>query len=175
MKQFSAITGPRASLPIVALKRKHFWRCLPKRYIRTVLEAGPSFTRERRYSVRGEFGALYFSASKELSLSEVLVRAGDDGDVMSCVEFEITMDRLVDLTRPETRARLHVQLDDLIRPRIYRDAYEIPHQIARQVYQERLSGLLAPNVHDPMGEVVQGIIGFHAGHSQRVSTTRPFG
>lgn len=142
----------RMSLPIVTLQHRHFWRCLPKQYVRTVLEAGPSFTRQRRYSVRGEFGALYFSASRELSLSEVESRAGQDSEVMSCVEFEITVDRLVDLTRPETRTALRVQLEDLIRPRTSKDAYEIPQSIARQVYQERLNGLLSPSVHDPKGQ-----------------------
>jgi RES domain-containing protein len=142
----------RVGLPVVALQRKRFWRCLPKQYVRTVLEAGPSFTRGRRYSVRGEFGALYFSASKESSLSEVTSRAGQDSEVISCVEFEITVDRLLDLTRPATRAALRVQLDDLILPRISADAYEVPQRIARQVYREGLNGLLAPSVHDPKGE-----------------------
>jgi RES domain-containing protein len=142
----------RLGLPVVALRQKHFWRCLPKQYARTVLEAGPSFTRERRYSVRGEFGALYFSSSKELSLSEVASRAGQDTEVLSCVEFEVTLDRLVDLTRPETRAALQVQLEDLIRPRTSADAYQIPQSIARRVYQERLNGLLSPSVHNPEGK-----------------------
>lgn len=141
-----------AGLPVVALQHEHFWRCLPTQYLRTALEAGPSFTRERRYSIRGEFGALYFSASKELSLSEVASRAGQDGEVMSCVEFEIAVDRLLDLTRSKTRAALHVQLEDLIRPRATMDAYEVPQSIARRVYQEGLNGLLAPSIYDPKGQ-----------------------
>jgi RES domain-containing protein len=137
------------SLPVVAIRKKSFWRCLPKQYVRTVLETGPSFTQERRYSVRGEFGAVYFSASKELSLAEVSSRVGEDGEAMACVEFEVTVQRLVDLTRPDTRARLRVQLEDLIRPRISKDAYASPQRIAKRIYKERLDGLFAPSVHDP--------------------------
>lgn len=153
MRPFRAITGGkrRASLPAVSLRRKRFWRCLPSQYIQTILEAGPSFTRERRYSLRGEFGALYFSGSKELSLSEAASRAGQDAEAMACVEFEITVDRLVDLTRPATRAALRVQLDDLILPRTSADAYQVPQNIARQVYQAGLNGLLAPSAHHPQG------------------------
>jgi hypothetical protein len=142
----------RLSLPFVAVKDKRFWRCLPKQYIQTVLEAGPSFTQERRYSVRGEFGALYFSGSKELCLREIFGRSGEDSEVMACVEFEITLDRLLDLTRLETRTKLRVQLEDLIRPRTYKDAYVTPQAVARRVYAEGLQGLLAPSVLDPKGE-----------------------
>jgi len=67
---------------------------------------------------------------------------------MTCVEFEISVGRLLDLTWPETRAALRIQLKDLIRPRTFMDAYQVPQSIARQVYQERLNGLLAPSVHD---------------------------
>jgi hypothetical protein len=142
----------RLGFPLVTIKEKHFWRCLPKQYIQTILEAGPSFTQERRYSVRGEFGALYFSGSKELCLKEIVGRSGEDSEVMACVEFEITLDRLVDLTRLETRTKLRVRLEDLIRPRISKDAYAAPQAIARRVYAEGLQGLLAPSVHDPRGE-----------------------
>ena len=140
------------SLPLVAVKDKHFWRCLPKPHIQTILEAGPSFTQERRYSVRGEFGALYFSGSKELCLREIFGRSGGDSEVMACVEFAITLDRLLDLTRLQTRTKLRVQLEDLIRPRTAKDAYVAPQAIARRVYAERLQGLLAPSVHDARGE-----------------------
>lgn len=142
----------RLSLSAVGVRKQHFWRCLPKRYLPTVLEAGPSFTHHRRYSVRGEFGALYFSASKELSLTEIASRIGQDSEAMACVEFEVTAVRLVDLTRPETRTRLRVQLEDLIRPRVSKDAYAVPQGIARRLYGDRLHGLLAPSVHDPRGE-----------------------
>lgn len=142
----------RARLPVIALREERFWRCLPRQFLPTVLETGPSFTRERRYSVRGEFGGLYFSAAQELSLSEVANRTGQDSEPMSCVEFEISLDRVLDLTRPQTRAALRVRLEDLVRPRISAGAYDVPQGIARRVYQERLCGLLAPSVHDPRGE-----------------------
>jgi RES domain-containing protein len=71
---------------------------------------------------------------------------------MSCVEFEITVDRLVDLTRPEIRGRLRVELADLIRARVSTDAYAVPQGIARRVYRDGLPGLMAPSVHDPNGE-----------------------
>ena len=124
----------RLSLPVIAVRAEHFWRYLPKQYVRMVLEPGPSFTHNRHYSVRGEFAVLYFSASKELSLREVASRGGDDIEAMSCVEFEVSVDRLVDLTRPETRTALSVQLEDLVRPRITRDAYSTPRDVARRVY-----------------------------------------
>ncbi len=142
----------RLDFRVVAIEKKRFWRCLPKHYLRTVLEAGPSFTQERRYSIRGEFGALYFSGSKELSLKEVSDRVGQDGEVVACVEFEVTLDRLVDLTQPETRTRLRVQLEDLIRPRLSRDAYVVPQSIARRIYGEKVPGLLVPSLHDPEGQ-----------------------
>ena len=142
----------RSSLPLIAVRGIHFWRCLPKQYVRTILEAGPSFTQERRYSVRGEFGALYFSGSKELCLREIIGRSGEDSEVMACVEFEITLDRLVDLTRQETRTKLRVALEDLIRHRVSKDAYAATQAIARRVYAEGLQGLLAPSLHDAKGE-----------------------
>ncbi|MGH9455416.1 MAG: RES family NAD+ phosphorylase [Terriglobia bacterium] len=134
------------------LDRKHFWRCVPKRYIETILETGPSFTQERRYSVRGEFDALYFGGSMELCAVEAAGRAGEDGEKMVCVEFEITVDRLADLTQPETRTKLRVQLKDLVRPRISREAYTVPQRIARRLYSERFQGLIAPSVHDLLGQ-----------------------
>lgn len=140
-----------AGLPVVALRHRHFWRCIPRQYLATALEAGPSFTRQRRYSVRGEFSALYFSASRELSRTEVASRTGQDSEAMSCVEFEITTDRLVDLTRPGTRNALQIRLEDLVRPRVSAGAYDVPQRIARRVYQEGFGGLLVPSVYDPMG------------------------
>jgi RES domain-containing protein len=141
-----------AGLPVVALHQEHFWRCVPKPYLQTLLEPGPSFTRQRRYSVRGEFSALYFSASRDLCLTEVAGRASHDSEPIACVEFEIAADRLVDLTRLETRVALRVRLEDLVRPRTWSGAYEVPQGVARYVYQAKLSGLLAPSVHDPKGE-----------------------
>ena len=146
----------RSDLRLVTLAKKPFWRCLPQAFLSTVLEAGPSFTQERRYSVRGEFSALYFSASKELCLKEVWGRTGPDGEVMACVEFEVTVDRLVDLTDQETRRRVRAQLDDLIRPRLSRHAYATPQRVARRIYREGFPGLLAPSVHDPRGEREDG-------------------
>ena len=102
--------------------------------------------------MRGEFGALYFSGSKQLCLREIVGRSGEDGEVMACVEFEITLDRLVDFTRLETRNKLRVKLEDLVRPRISTDAYAAPQAIARRVYAEGLHGLLAPSVHDAKAE-----------------------
>jgi len=153
LKRFSPLrdTSHRAGPPVVAVQKKHFWRCLPKQYLRTILEAGPSFTQERRYSVRGEFGALYFSGSKELCLMEIAGRAAQDSEAMACVEFEVTVDRVVDLTRQETRTTIGVQLEDLVRPRISKDAYAAPQRVARLVYGQRLQGLLAPSVHDANG------------------------
>ena len=141
-----------AGLPAVVLQEAHFWRCIPRHYLKTVLEGGPSFTRERRYSIRGEFSGLYFSASRELSLSEAANRTGQDSDRMCSVQFKITADHVVDLTQPETRVALRVRLEDLVRLRTSADAYEVPQRVARQVFQARLSGLLAPSVYDPNGE-----------------------
>ena len=135
----------------VGLKKKHFWRCIPEPYLETVLESGPSFTQERRYSVRGEFGALYFGSSAELCAVEVAGRVGQDGEPVVSVEFEITVDNLADLTQPETRSKLRLQLEDLVRPRISLNAYTVPQRIARQLYHERIHGLIVPSVHDPEG------------------------
>ena len=143
----------RLDFQFVRIRKQRFWRCLPKQHLETVLEAGPSFTQERRYSVRGEFGAIYFSGSKELSLREVASRAGQDGEVMACVEFEVTVERLVDLRRPETRTRFRVHLEDLIRPRISKDSYVVSQRIARRMYAEKVHGLLVPSVHDPKGQM----------------------
>ncbi|HUI40502.1 MAG TPA: RES family NAD+ phosphorylase [Terriglobia bacterium] len=140
------------AVPVVSLRRKHFWRCVPQPHLRTILESGPSFSRDRRYSVRGEFGALYFSASEDLALVEVAARSGEDGEPACSVEFEVSVGRLADLTRQEIRARWRVRLEDLVRPRIARDAYSAPQAIARRVYEQGLDGLLAPSVHDPQGQ-----------------------
>jgi hypothetical protein len=141
----------RLKFPTTAIRKMRFWRCVPKLYVRTVLEAEPSFTRNRRYSIRGEFGALYFSGSRELSLEEVAGRAGEDREVVVCVEFEATVHPLVDLTRPQTRIRLRIALEDLVRPRLSKDAYEVAQKIGRAVYEAKLDGLLVPSVHDPQG------------------------
>ena len=148
------MSGPphRWNVPLTGLRKRHFFRTLPRSFLGTILESGPSFTRHRRYSVRGEFGALYFSASQDLSFHEVASRGSRDTEQMSCVEFEITADCLVDLTRPEVRSKLHVQLEDLVRPRISRDAYVVPQTVAKKVYAERLHGLIVPSPHDPQGE-----------------------
>jgi hypothetical protein len=70
---------------------------------------------------------------------------------MCSVEFEVTVDRLIDLTRPETRRTLRIQLQDLIRPRVSANAYEVTQRIASQAYRQGLPGLLAPTVHDGKG------------------------
>jgi RES domain-containing protein len=146
-----AAQSNRRKFPTTSIRKMRFWRCVPKVYVRTVLEAGPSFTRNRRYSVRGEFGALYFSGSRPLSLEEVAGRVGEDGEVIVCVEFEVTVHRVVDLTRPEARTKLRIPLEDLVRPRLSEEAYEVPQKIARAVYEAKLDGLLVPSVHDPHG------------------------
>jgi RES domain-containing protein len=142
----------RLEIPVVTVERRHFWRCVPQQFVHTILEAGPSFTHERRYSIRGEFGALYFSASKELALEEVFSRAGADGEAIACVAFQVTAERVADLTQAATRTRMGVQLADLLRPRISGDAYAAPQSVARRVYGNKLHGLLAPSIHDPRGE-----------------------
>jgi RES domain-containing protein len=142
--------GHPADLPLARIEAKTFWRCLPRQYLHTALEAGPSFTRDRRYSIRGEFGALYFSGSRDLCLKEATGRAGQDAEPLAMIEFEITASRLVNLTQAQVRKELHVRLDDLLRPRISKDAYLIPQAIARKVYGWRLHGLMAPSVYDPI-------------------------
>jgi RES domain-containing protein len=139
-------------LPVTTIRKGRFWRCLVRQHAGTVLEAGPSFTRERRYNVRGEFSALYFSGAKELSIREVAVQAGSDGEVMACVEFLITLNPVVDLTHPDIRRKLGVHLDDLIRPRVFKDGYAATQALARRFYAERLPGMLVPSVLDPNGQ-----------------------
>src|SRR5436190_15960449 len=107
------------------------WRCLPARVKETALESGPSFTKDRRYSIQGEFGAVYFSASKALSQLEVDQRAGTDVEPMAHLGFELTVDKLVDLTSPKVRKALHVSLDALVQSRTAPDRYRIPQLIAR--------------------------------------------
>jgi hypothetical protein len=136
----------RSDVRPVALLHQHLWRCVPKRFVKTLLEE-PSFTEERRYGVRDEFGALHFAGS-----AEVAGQLGEDGEEMVGAEFEITAARLADVTQPTTRALLRVKLEDVIRPRISGKAYAVPQRIARRLYQQRFERFLAPSVHDPEGK-----------------------
>jgi RES domain-containing protein len=136
-------------IPTVRVRNRSIWRCLPSAFESTALESGPSFTKERRYSVQGEFGAVYFSGSKTLSEFEADERGGGDTERLSYLAFELTVDKLVDLTLQETRDHMGVQLEDLVRPRIAKDRYEVTQAVAREVYASRLNGLIVPSVHDP--------------------------
>jgi len=138
--------------PTIAVHRKRVWRCLPVRFAATALESGPSFTKDRRYSVQGEFGAIYLSASKDLAWQEWKQRGGEDAEPAGCVEFELTLDKLVDLTAPSVQKRLGIKAGDLVKPRISPEAYAVTQAIARRVYAQKLHGLLAPSIHDANGE-----------------------
>ncbi|HVO32518.1 MAG TPA: RES family NAD+ phosphorylase [Elusimicrobiota bacterium] len=122
---------------------------MPNAFESTALESGPSFTKDRRYSVQGEFGAVYFSGSKTLSEFESDERGGEDAERLSYLAFALTVDKLVDLTLRKTRDHLGVRLDDLVRPRTAKDRYEVTQAVARQIYARRLNGLIVPSVHDP--------------------------
>lgn len=143
---------PRRKIPTIAARRQRVWRCVPVQFVATVLESGPSFTKDRRYSVQGEFGAIYLSASEELALLEWRQRAGEDAEPAACIEFELTLDHLVDLTSKAVQKRLGVQTVDLVRPRIAAEAYAATQAVARQVYAQKHHGLIVPSIHDSAGE-----------------------
>ena len=126
-----------------------FWRCLPESYAHTALESGPSFTQERRYSVRGEFGALYFSSSEDLAQTEAGRRIGDHGEPIVCLEFEVSLDKILDLTQEAVRKALGVRLAELVKKPLATDAYGVPQAIGRASFVGGISGLMVPSVHDP--------------------------
>lgn len=138
-----------STLQTVAVSRRRVWRCIPKAFARTVLESGPSFTKDRRYSIQGEFGAVYLSGAKDLAQMETERRGGLHTEPMSYLEFELTVDHLVDLRDPATRAHFRVSLDDLVKSRLAPDRYTATQAVARRVYDAKLYGLIAPSLHDP--------------------------
>src|ERR1039457_5933150 len=112
-------------IPTVRVRKKNVWRCVPSAFEPTALESGPSFTKDRRYSIQGEFGAVYFSGSSELAQLEAAEHGQEDRAPVSYLAYELTLDHLVDLTKKEGRAAFGVALADLVKPRIAKDRYGI--------------------------------------------------
>jgi RES domain-containing protein len=142
----------KQKIPTISLRNRGVWRCLPKAFEMTALESGPSFTKDRRYSIQGEFGAIYLSASKALSQREAGERGGEDLETLAYPSFELTLNKLVDLTSRKTRSHFGVSLEDLVRSRISKNRYEITQKLARRIYANQLNGIIAPSVYDPRGE-----------------------
>jgi hypothetical protein len=140
------------TLPTISVSRQRLWRCVPKIFTSTVLESGPSFTKDRRYSIQGEFGAVYFSGSKDLAELEADERVGLDAEPMAYLEFELTVHQLVDLRSPKIRGYFGAPLEQLVKSRIASDRYVTTQTIARKIYTAKLRGLLVPSVHDPEGQ-----------------------
>ncbi len=138
--------------PTVSVSRRRLWRCIPKAFVNTALESGPSYTKDRRYSVQGEFGAVYLSGSKELAKWETDERAGDDVEPVEYLEFELTLDKLVNLRSPKTQAFFKLPLEMLVRSRTDPDRYVATQMVARRIYAAKLHGLIAPSVHDPKSQ-----------------------
>jgi len=138
--------------PTTSVLKQRLWRCVPKAFLETALESGPSFTKDRRYSVQGEFGAVYFSGAKELAQWETGERAGQDAEPMAYLEFELTLNKLVDLRSPKVQAFFKFPLEALVKSRTAPERYAATQTIARRVYAAKLHGLIAPSVHDPKSQ-----------------------
>ena len=105
-------------------------------------------SRRSRYSIRGEFSGLYFSLSRELCVPRGLNLPRHATAPFSVLEFEVSLDAVVDLCSPEIRRRLGVQIADLKRSRISEDRYAITQAIAHKMYQGHANGLIVPSMHD---------------------------
>lgn len=102
--------------------RGRFFRLIPSIHAEAISETGPSFAVGGRYNSRGEFGALYLSESPDVCWKETLKKYNnlpDDVPDQSLGEFEMNIQRCLDLTDEGTRKMLGVTLEDITEPADY--------------------------------------------------------
>ena len=96
-----------------------------------------------RYNVPEQFGALYLGESLEAVRAEVARRRAPKAPMVLGV-FEVTLNRVCDLTNPEIRNRLGLQADNLVK-----DDWSLTQEVAIVVREAGFEGILAPSAAGP--------------------------
>ena len=121
------------------------YRICPARYVGNVVSLRGSFLHGARYNIRGYFGALYTSLSKETARRE-MARYFTVAPMGGFVEASIglRLSRVVDLTRGRLLRQAGVAREQLIEI-----GFPITHEIGLQAWESGIEALLAPSAANP--------------------------
>lgn len=135
-----------------SLRGRTFWRCIESAFAATALDGGPNFHEGGRYSVAGEFSAVYLSENKALARLEK-TDGRDIFEDLKDIRFGFAADvHIPDLTNPKVQARLDgdfgVSLAELTAPGAL--AYRRTQPVGRTAFAAGLPGFLTPSSRPPM-------------------------
>ena len=121
------------TLQFVKIERKRFCRTVGSDWANTILETGPSFNGGGRFNSPGFFGALYFSEDQNIAYREWLrEREAGEAEPHVTFTFEITLDKVIDLTAREDFEVVEWRTG----------GYQKPREIAVEAYRNQAEGIL---------------------------------
>jgi RES domain-containing protein len=121
------------------------YRICPSRYAGNLLSLRGSLLHGARYNVRGYFGALYASLSKETARREIaryFTVPPIGGFVEAAVKLRLT--RVADLTNAKVLGKAGVTTADLSGPR-----YIVTQEIGQRAWEAGIEALLVPSAAQP--------------------------
>ena len=121
------------------------YRICPARFGRNMVSMRGSVLHGARYNIRGYFGALYTSLSKEAARRE-MARYFTVPPIGGFVEASIglRLSRVVDLTNHTLLRRAHIGWEQLIESR-----FPITQEIGLRAWENGIEALLAPSAANP--------------------------
>ena len=121
------------------------YRICVGRYGGSVVSMRGSFLHGARYNVRGYFGAMYTSLSKEIARREIaqyFTAPPIDGFVEA--SFRLRLNRVVDLTNRMLLRKARIKWDELIHA-----GYSVTQEVGLRAWESGIEGLLAPSAVNP--------------------------
>ncbi len=121
-------------LPGVPAPQKAYFRMVAAAHAAEMDETAHTVLYSWRYNPRGEFGALYFSASPECAWREKLKQVHgrpQDLSPQAVGTFEVGLSRCLDLTAAKTLSALGLERERLILPDDFRETQELSRQARR--------------------------------------------
>jgi RES domain-containing protein len=121
------------------------FRICPARYGGNLVSIRGSFLHGARYNLRGYFGALYTSLSKETARREMaryFTAPPIDGFVEAAIGLRLS--RVVDLTNQRLLRRATITWEQLIETR-----FSITQEIGLRAWENGIEALLAPSAANP--------------------------
>lgn len=124
------------------------YRICVGRYAGNVVSMRGSFLHGARYNIRGYFGALYTSLSKDLARREIaqyFTVPPIDGFVEASIGLRLN--RVVDLTNRTLLRKARIRWDELIQA-----GYSVTQEVGLRAWESEIEALLAPSAVNPSAQ-----------------------
>ncbi len=135
-----ALTGLRPGTPP---PQTSYYRNVNAGDAEAIDEIACSVLRSWRYNPKGEFGVLYLASSPECAWREILKQVGGNAGSLKprvVARFDVKLAACLDLTLPETRAKLDLSLEAILDP----SDFLVPQSLARQARRLGFEAIIAP-------------------------------